>query len=115
MLSIYKKLFNIVFDKDVIPESLTIGNIKPIYKNKGNPKLPDKYRHISLSCLGNLFSSIISNRLNKFANDSNLILETQVGFRKKHSKVDTIFILNSLIDIVQSSKQKLFYYFVDFK
>ena len=38
MLPIYVKLFNIVFEAGIIPEDWTLGNTKPIYKNKGNPK-----------------------------------------------------------------------------
>ena len=40
VLPIYTKLFNIIFDKGITPESWFLGNIRPIYKNKGNNKLP---------------------------------------------------------------------------
>ena len=116
MINIYKKLFNIVFETGIIPESWTIGLIKPIYKNKGDPNLPENYRPISLlSCLGKLFTCILNKRLNTFAEKSNLINETQAGFRKAYSTIDNIFILNCLIDIVKSKKKKLYCCFVDFK
>ena len=66
MTPIYTKLFNAVFDTAIIPESWTVGVIKPIYK-KGDPKKPEKDRPITmLSCLGKLFTFIINNRFKKF-------------------------------------------------
>ena len=35
-INIYEKLFNLIFDCGIIPESWKIGKIKPIYKNKGD-------------------------------------------------------------------------------
>ena len=46
MTSIYTKLFNVVFDNAIIPESWKVGVIKPIYKNKGDP--PKKLKIIGL-------------------------------------------------------------------
>ena len=40
MTTIYVKLFNLIFDTGIVPESWTIGNIKPIFKNKGSPREP---------------------------------------------------------------------------
>lgn len=116
MLPIYVKLFNIIFDTGIIPEDWTLGNIKPIYKNKGNPKDAENYRPITLlSCFGKVFTSIINNRLNIYAENYDLIVESQSGFRKKYSTVDNLFIIKSLVDIVKSSKKKLYCCFVDFK
>ena len=116
MLPIYVKLFNFIFNKGIIPESWTIGLIKPIYKNKGDPKRPENYRPISLlSCFGKLFTYILNSRLNAYAEKSNLINGVQAGFRKHHSTVDNLFVLKSLIDLAQSSKKKLFCCFIDFK
>ena len=101
MMKIYLKLFNAVFNGGVIPESWTLGVIKPIYKNKGSPQNPENYRPISLlSCLGKLFTCIINNRLKKYADETNLINETQAGFRKNFSTADNIFIVRSLIFVV---------------
>ena len=99
------KLFNVIFDKGIVPEVWTIGNIKPFYKNKGNPKDPEKYRTITLlSNFGKLFTSVINTRLNNFADKQYLICDAQAGLRKKYSTADNIFIIKSLIDIVQSQK-----------
>ena len=116
MLPIYVKLFNMIFDTGIILENWTIGNIKPIYKNKGDPKQPENYRPITLvSCFGKLFTSVINSRLTKYAESHDLITSSQAGFRKHYSTIDNLFIVKSLIDIVRSSKKKLYCCFVDFK
>ena len=38
MVPIFVKLFNIIFDSGIMPDTWTIENIKSIYKNKGDPK-----------------------------------------------------------------------------
>jgi hypothetical protein len=39
-VDIYEKLFNLIFDTRIIPESWLLGTIKPFYKNKGNKNDP---------------------------------------------------------------------------
>lgn len=59
--------FNLIYDLGIVPEEWLIGIIKPIYKNKGDPTLPENYRPITLlSCVGKLFTSILCERLNIF-------------------------------------------------
>ena len=58
MLPIYVKLFNMILDTGNIPESWLIGVIKPLYKNKGDPTLPENYRpsfRASYSTTDNIF------------------------------------------------------------
>jgi hypothetical protein len=63
-INIYEKLFNLIFDCGIIPESWVIGKIKSIYKNKGDSSEPKNYRPITiLSCLVKLFTSVLCNRL----------------------------------------------------
>ena len=106
LLPIYLKLFNIIFDDSIFPESWVLGNIIPIYKNKGKAQNPENYRPITLlSCVGKLFTRIISNRLTKYAEEYNLLNDCQAGFRKGYSTTDNLFIINSLIDIMKSKRQ----------
>ena len=116
LISIYCKLFNIVLDTGIIPESWTSGIIMPVFKNKGNPSDPDNFRAITLiSCLGKLFTSVINSRLNIFANELSIISENQAGFRKGYSTIDNIFVLHALIELYFSFGKKLYCTFVDFK
>ena len=69
-----------------------------------------------LSCLGKLFTSVINARLNRYADEINLINENQTGFRKKSSTIDHMFLLKNIIDIfVKNSNHKLYCAFVDYK
>ena len=96
MLPIYVKLFNLIFDTSLITETWTLGQIKPIYKNKGDPKQPENYRPITLlSSFGKLFTSIINKRLTSLSENRNIISWTQGGFRKKFSTTDNLFVLKS--------------------
>ena len=54
------KMFNCIFSSGIVPDSWLLGNIKPIYKNKGDPLNPKHFRPITiLSCFGKLFTSIL--------------------------------------------------------
>jgi hypothetical protein len=60
---VYEKLFNLILDTGIIPESWLLGTIKPFYKNKGNKNDPKNYRPITiLSCLGKLFTAILTSK-----------------------------------------------------
>ena len=115
LLSFYTKIFNKVLESGNIPESWTVGVIIPIYKNKGDEKDPSNYRGITLlSCLGKVFTKIINERLELFAETFKLIKDNQAGFRKKHSTTDHIFVLYSLIDICLRENRKLFVAWIDY-
>ena len=113
---IYEELFNLIFDTGILPDVWLLGNIKPIYKNKGNPLDPKNFRPITiLSCLGKLFTSILNERLRKFSEEALLLNENQFGFRKSYSTTDSIFSLFSFFEILKTKKKKLFCAFVDFE
>ena len=77
-----------------MPTICSIGIIKPIYKNKGDNKVPENYRPISiLSCLGKLLTSILNLRVTKYVEYYDILGEEQLGFRKGYSTIDGIFIL----------------------
>ena len=101
MLAIYVLLFNVILDKGIIPESWTEGiMILAIYKNKGSKLDPASYRGITLnSCLSKTFTAVLNNRLNKFADEVELISGAQAGFRSGFSTVDNIFVLHSNNDV----------------
>lgn len=115
-LPTYEKIFNAIFNSGVMPDIWLVGNIKPIYKNKGNPLDPKNFRPITiLSCLGKLFTAILNERLCRFSEEALLMNENQFGFRKSYSTTDSFFTLFSFFEILKRKKKKLFCAFVDFE
>lgn len=116
MMPIYIKLFNIIFDSGIFPTAWSTGIIRPIHKKKGSFEKPENYRPISLlSCLGKLFTLVINNRLNEYADSCDLISDCQAGFRKGFSTSDNIFTIYCLINNLLKTKRKLFCAFIDLK
>ena len=97
------------------PKCWTEGYIIPIFKGKGPQTSPENYRPITiLSCLGKLFTSVLNERPTKFIEHYTIMDENQAGFRKDHSTIDHIFVLNTLTELFRSQKHKLFVSFSDF-
>ena len=116
LLPVYLIFFNKVLETSEIPEDWVIGEIIPLYKGKGNIKVPVNYRGITLlSCLGKLFTSIINRRLTIFIETNSLLSENQTGFRKGYSTIDHCFLLNCIVDIFKKSSKKLYCAFVDYR
>ena len=116
MLSVFCKLFNIVFTSGVIPSSWTEGIICPIYKNKGDANNPDNYRGITvLSCFGKLFTSVLNYRLNCYLESMNVLCEEKAGFRKGYSTMDHVFNLKCLADLYLHRSKRLFCAFIDYR
>ena len=116
MMPLCVELFNWIFNTGNVPELWLRGNIVPVYKNKGDNDDAKNYRPITLiSCLGKFFTSVINERLNRYADNVELILENQAGFRKNHSTVDHIFALNSLIELSHRFHKKMYCAFIDFE
>ena len=114
VLPIYCKLFNIVLNSGIIPESWSEGVIFLIYKNKGDTKDSSSYRHITLvSCPSKTFTSVLNDRLCEISDEVGLISESQTEFRKGYSTLDNIFSLHALILIYMSLGKILYCTFVD--
>ena len=70
---------------------------------------PSNHRPITLlSCKGKLLTSIINDRLQNFSEKYEQINECQAGFRRGFSAIDNIFVLNTLINLLQNSRKKCF-------
>ena len=93
MRNILLKIFKIILDSGLLRTqwSTCIGNIIPIYKQKGNKNDPANYRLITLlSCMGKLVSCtcMINNRLQLFTENHDKITQCQACFRKRFSTTD---------------------------
>ena len=107
-------LFNKIFEMGYFPERWTEGHIIPIYK-KGDKNEASNYRGITLlSTVGKLFTRILNNRLNDWADEYSIYVEAQAGFRKGMGTSDNIFILNNLITHCLNNNDQLYCAFVDF-
>jgi len=115
MLPYLTKLFNVIFDRGEFPRAWCDSVIIPLYK-KGNRTSPDNYRGIALtSVLSKVFLHIVNDRINRWTEDKELILEEQAGFRKGYSTVDNIFVLYNVIEKYLNRHRKLYVAFIDFK
>ena len=91
------------------------GLIIPIFK-KGNVENVENYRGITLlSVVGKLFTIIINNSLNEWAENYHVYIEAQAGFRNGMGTIDNIFVLHGLISHCLNNCEKLFAAFVDFQ
>ena len=69
----------------IFPDKLKIGKIIPVYK-KGNNKLIDNYRPISLlPTISRIFETAIYSQLYEYIEHHHIINDSQYGFRKAHS------------------------------
>ena len=109
------RFFNAVFFKGQFPMNWTRSSIVPIFK-KGDPTSPDNYRGICLSSVfSKVYTSIITKRIQDWAEAINIIDEEQAGFRRGYSTIDNMFILHSIVHRYLDRKRKLYVAFVDFR
>ena len=107
-------LFNKLIQIGYFPEKWFEGFIIPIFK-KGDVNEVSNYRGITLlNTVGKLFTRIFNNKLNKWAEEYEVYIEAQAGFRKHMSTIDNIFVLNGLITHCINSSEYLYCCFVDF-
>ena len=67
-----------------------------------------------MSTVGKLFTRILNGRLNDWAEEYNVYVEAQAGFRMSMGTVDNIFILNSLITRTLNNNEQLYCAFINF-
>ena len=90
----YEKLFNLIFESGIVPESWLIGNIIPIYMNKGDSNDLKDFRSISIvCCLCKPVTAVLTERLNKYSDNCLILNEIQCGFRQGYCTMGYIFTL----------------------
>jgi hypothetical protein len=93
-------LFNASFEVGVVPTSLKLANVIPVYK-KGSPACLCNYRPISLlSIFSKLLEKLVCSRLLDFLEKKNVLYDNQFGFRTKYS---TDYAILSIIDKIQTA------------
>ena len=108
-------IYNNLFENAEYPESWGLGYIIPIFKG-GDSKAAKNYRGITLNnILAKIYSQILLNRLTKWTEMHEKIINCQFGYQKGKNTVDCIFILHSIIAKVLHSGQKLYSVFIDYE
>ena len=91
-------LFNYCYTNGVVPTAWAKAIISPVLKPGKDPHFPLSYRGISLlSCMGKVFSSVISNKIVYYCDSLNLLASEQNGFRKNRLCSDHLFTITSII------------------
>ena len=86
------EVFHIMCRKEAIPQELKNTTIIHLCKRKGNPKVCDNHRGISLlSIAGKNLARVLLNRLNEHLEQPGLLPESQSEFRKDRGTIDMIF------------------------
>ncbi len=110
---LFLNLINDCLSNSTIPASWKIDIIFPLLK-KGDPLLFNNYRGISLQPLFyKTLDIIISQRLQKFMNENNILDPNQAGYRPGYMCLDWIFIITELISHHNSICLPLFICFFD--
>jgi len=115
MITSLTKLFNAVWDAEVVPESWRNGLIFTIHKD-GPETDPANYRGITiLSCIGKLFTKLLTKRLAAHLESKELLSEEQGGFRAKRSCVDQIQVLEAVLTERRNTGRHTYLFFLDVK
>ena len=92
-----KRLLNACMTQCKVPEDWRIGLIVAIWKRKGDPQDPGKYRGITLlSNIMKLLERILDKRLREKVELK--LGEEQLGFRKGRGTTDGMFALRQLVE-----------------
>lgn len=98
MIAPMKRLFNKALEEKEMPKSWGEAVVVPLYKGKGNKGDANNYRGISLlSCRGKVMARILTERLERWEKEKNVITELQAGFRPGRSTCDQMVILDSIV------------------
>ena len=115
-VTFFTQLFNKVFSEGVYPERWSRSVIVPLFE-KGDRDIPSSYRGISLlNVASKCQATVLRNRLTKWMDDHEKIVEAQAGFRKGYSTIDQIYTSSVIIEKYLSRKGgKLYIAFTDLR
>jgi hypothetical protein len=92
------RIINTCFESSCYPEDWKLGMLIPFYKGKGSIADPNNFRGISLlSVFHKIVSRILERRLRLWAEDRDILLALQGGFRTGKSTVEQVFVLDTLM------------------
>ena len=92
----------------------TLKTIVHIYKRNGDRSCCDNHRGISLlSTAGKILARVLLNRLNDHVSISNIIPESQCGFRAGRGTTDMIFAARQIQEKCREQNHDLYTVFID--
>ena len=101
------KIFNHMLYSEKFPKTWSDGYIVNIYK-KGDVFNPENYRGLTISsCIGKIFTKILSNRLVKYMLEKNLIQKSQIGFMPNCRTSDHVLVLKTICDLYKHKKREI--------
>jgi hypothetical protein len=105
----------VCWEREEIPEEWARGLIVPIPKNAEVRKI-ENYRGITLlSIVGKAFVAVLNERLRKWMEKGNVVVEEQAGFRAGYSPVDQVYVLSEIIQRQKKRKKPYYCAFLDIK
>ncbi|XP_011299809.1 RNA-directed DNA polymerase from mobile element jockey-like [Fopius arisanus] len=108
--------FNKILEAERVPNSWGSAALTMIFK-KGDKLDPLNYRGIALcNCLTKLFTQILRDRIQQWADREKILDESQAGFRPGRGCLDQVFVLFDAIRLqLRLGSRKVFSVFVDFR
>ena len=111
---VLKDIFNRILLEQNFPESWSIGQMIPIHKS-GDRKIPSNYRGITLlPVISKVFTRIIRNRIEMWAEDNSKLNDSQFGFRENRRTIDAIYVLFNTLQVYKKRNKPVFACYVDF-
>jgi sorting nexin-29 len=108
-------LFNAVL-KGGYPPEWAVAALVPVPKPKADHSSCDGFRGIAVGpALGKIYSMLLLQRMDAWAEKQGLRAAGQAGFRAGRSTVDNIFVLKHIICKYKAEKKPVYAVFVDFK
>ncbi len=108
-------LFNMVL-RQGYPASWSTGAVVPVPKPKGSLDNRDDYRGITVgNALSKLYSMVMLQRMDKWAENNDMRAKGQAGFRHGRGTPDNAFVLNHIIEKYHARKKPVYAVFIDFR
>lgn len=116
-IDILLRIFTYCFINGVTPRDWSAGVIQPIPKSDSkDPTDPLSYRGISLLSIPcKIYTDVLGQRLNKWLEMHDVLVDEQNGFRRKRSCIDHIYSLYSIVNNRKLKKLPTFVCFVDIR
>jgi hypothetical protein len=114
-LEYMQKNVNACFNSGKTPRIWTKNIIHPIPKGStSDPNIPLSHQGLHLiPAICKLYSSVLNSRLATWAEDNNVLVEEQNGFRKKRGCDDHLYVLSTILETKLKQKKPVFACYID--